>query len=90
MLVIRYGGGFAELVILGTGTSALGILFSTLVYYIVIGIQLRSISNISILEYVIMMVRSGVLLVRFLTDFVMGLAFLLTTAGVIAVLVIGE
>ncbi len=90
MLVIKYRGGFADLAILGTETSALGIFLSTLIYYIVIGIQLQTVASISILEYIVMVVRSGVFLVRFLTDFVMGLAFLLTTAGIIAIIVIGE
>jgi|GEM_PF-1270606 hypothetical protein len=89
-LVIRYRGGFVELAALGTATSVLGILLSTLLYYIILGMQLQAITGVNILEYIIMMVRSGVLLVRFLTDFVMGLAFLLTTAGIIAIVVIGE
>jgi len=89
-LVIRYRGGFVELAALGTATSVLGILLSTLLYYIIVGMQLQAITGVNILEYIIMMVRSGVLLVRFLTDFVMGLAFLLTTAGIIAIVVIGE
>jgi|YelNatPaOPRAMG01_1025707.scaffolds.fasta_scaffold14127_6 hypothetical protein len=89
-LVIRYRGGFVELAALGTATSVLGILLSTLLYYIILGMQLQAITGVNILEYITMMVRSGVLLVRFLTDFVMGLAFLLTTAGIIAIVVIGE
>jgi hypothetical protein len=89
-LVIRYRGGFVELAALGTATSVLGILLSTLLYYIIVGMQLQAITGVNILEYITMMVRSGVLLVRFLTDFVMGLAFLLTTAGIIAIVVIGE
>lgn len=89
-LIIRYGGGFVDMALIGLVVSLLGILLSTLVYYVVIGLQLQATSQWNVLDYITMMVRSGVFIVRFLTDFVIGSAALLTTAGLVAVLVIGE
>lgn len=90
LLVVKYQGGFAELASLAVVTSVIGILFSTLLFFALVGLQWQAIGKWTLIDYLVMMVRSGVLLVRFLTDFVVGLAALLTTAGLMAVLIIGE
>lgn len=88
--IIRYGGGFVDLALIGAAVSLLGILLSTLAYYVVIGLQLQAASQWNILDYIVMMLKSGVFIVRFLTDFVIGSAALLTSAGLVAILVVGE
>lgn len=89
-LVVKYRGGFTELAYLAASTAVLGILFSTLLLFTIVGLQWQAVSGRSVIEYIAMMVRSGVLLVRFLTDFVMGLAALLVAAGLVAIFVVGE
>lgn len=89
-LVVRYSGGFAELVIAGTLVAAIGTLISLAAYYVAIGLQLQALGYWSVLDYLVMMIRSGVFIMRYLTDFLMGLAALLTTAGILAMLVVGE
>ena len=90
LLVVRYGGGFTELAVGGTLVSALGTLISTIVYYVLIGLQWQAMGYYTVLEYLVMMIRSGVFIVGFIRDFVMGLAALLTVAGALAILVVGE
>lgn len=65
-------------------------MIATLVYYVVIGLQWQAMSYWTVFDYLVMMIRSGVFIVRFLTDFIIGSAALLSAAGLVAVLVIGE
>ncbi len=90
LLVLRYAGGFSDIAVIGIIAALVGITISTLTYYTIIGLHLQAASHRTVLEYLVMMLRSGVLIVRFITDFVMGLATLLTSAGLVAVLVVGE
>ncbi|MCS7099585.1 MAG: hypothetical protein RMH84_03815 [Sulfolobales archaeon] len=89
-LVIRFGGGFADIAVIGAVASLLGTLLSTLIYFVVVGLQWQAMGYWSALEYLVMMIRSGVFVVRFLTDFIIGSAALLSSAGLVAVVVVGE
>jgi len=89
-LVVKYGGGIVDVAVIGAIASLIGVLLATLVYYVVLGFQWQAISQWTVIDYLIMMIRSGVFIVRFLTDFIIGSAALLSAAGLVAVLVVGE
>lgn len=89
-LVVRYGGGIVDVATVGVVVSLVGILISTLIYYVIVGLQWQAMSYWTVFDYLVMMIRSGVFIVRFLTDFVIGSAALLSAAGLVAVLVVGE
>lgn len=89
-LVVKYGGGIVDVAVIGAIVSLIGVLIATLVYYVVLGLQWQAISQWTVIDYLIMMIRSGVFIVRFLTDFIIGSAALLSAAGLVAVLVVGE
>lgn len=89
-LVVRFGGGIVDVATVGAIVSLVGTLLSTLIYYVIIGLQWQAISRWTAFDYLIMMIRSGVFIVRFLTDFIIGSAALLSAAGLVAVLIVGE
>ncbi|MCX8185234.1 MAG: hypothetical protein RMI56_01495 [Sulfolobales archaeon] len=89
-LVIRLGGGFTDIAVIGALASLAGTLLSTLIYFLIVGLQWQAMSYWTALEYLTMMIRSGVFIVRFLTDFIIGSAALLSSAGLVAVIVVGE
>ncbi|MEM1623189.1 MAG: hypothetical protein QW543_03520 [Sulfolobales archaeon] len=90
LLVVKYGGGIVDVAVIGAVVSLIGVLMATLVYYVVLGFQWQAIGQWTVIDYLVMMIRSGVFIVRFLTDFVIGSAALLSAAGLVAVLVVGE
>ncbi|MEM2208069.1 MAG: hypothetical protein QXG17_05195 [Sulfolobales archaeon] len=89
-LIVKYGGGIVDVAITGAIVSLIGVLIATLVYYVVLGLQWQAISRWTVIDYLIMMIKSGVFIVRFLTDFIIGSAALLSAAGLLAILVVGE
>lgn len=89
-LVVRYGGGITDVAVVGATVSLLGTLIATLTGHVIIGLQGQLMSYWTVFDYLIMMLKSGVFVIRFLTDFVMSSAALLSAAGLVAVLVIGE
>lgn len=88
--VVKLGGGFVELATLGSLVSVLGSALYTIVYYLAVGLQWEALGYYSALEYLAMMVRSGVFLFTFITSLVMSIAALLTVAALLAALFIGE
>ncbi len=89
-LVIKYGGSFSDIAVIGVVAALIGALTSTLTYFVIVGLQWQAMGYWTVIEYLTMMLKSGLFIVRLVTDFVMGLATLLTSAGLVAVLVIGE
>lgn len=89
-MVVRLGGGFVELATLGSLVSVLGSALYTTAYYLAIGFQWEALGYYTALEYLAMMVRSGVFLFTFVTSLVMSIASLLTVSALLAVLFIGE
>jgi len=89
-MVVRLGGGFVELATLGSLTSVLGSAVYTTTYYLAVGLQWEALGHYTALEYLVMMVRSGVFLFTFITSLVMSIAALLTVSALLAALFIGE
>lgn len=89
-MVVKLGGGFVELAALGSLVSVLGSALYTTSYYLVVGFQWEALGYYTALEYLIMMVRSGVFIFTFITSLIMSIAALLTVSALLAALFIGE
>lgn len=89
-MVVKLGGGFVDLATLGSLASVVGSAAYTTVYYLAVGLQWETLGHYTAVEYLTMMVRSGVFLITFITSLVMSIAALLTVSALLAALFIGE
>jgi len=89
-LVNKSGGGLNEVALSGLLSSILGSFLSLLLYYIIIGLALERQGVLSVVNYLLIMFRSGVFIVIYVVNLLLVLTSMLATMTLLALLFVKD